>query len=78
MARRFTRSQFLARLQSETDEGRPLLMSGAGNGLCAKFIERGGADIIGIYNTGYCRRSGKRRSSSGSTVSIHCAICGAI
>jgi predicted TIM-barrel enzyme len=33
-------------------------MTGAGNGLCAKFSEKGGADIIGIYNTGYFRMQG--------------------
>jgi predicted TIM-barrel enzyme len=58
MARRYTRNEFLARLRSETEAGRPLLMTGAGNGLCAKFIEKGGADIIGIYNTGYFRMQG--------------------
>src|SRR6478752_6668336 len=58
MARRYTRDQFLARLRTEIEAGRPLLMTGAGNGLCAKFIEKGGADIIGIYNTGYFRMQG--------------------
>ncbi len=33
-------------------------MTGAGNGICAKFIERGGVDIIGVYNTGYFRMQG--------------------
>ena len=27
-------------------------------GICAKFIERGGVDILGIYNTGYFRMQG--------------------
>ena len=58
MARRYTRIEFLARLQNEIASGCALLMTGAGNGLCAKFIERGGADIIGIYNTGYFRMQG--------------------
>jgi predicted TIM-barrel enzyme len=40
------------------DAGKPLLMTGAGSGICAKFIERGGADIIGVYNTGYFRMQG--------------------
>ncbi|MCP4386289.1 MAG: phosphoenolpyruvate hydrolase family protein [Hyphomicrobiales bacterium] len=30
-------------------------MTGAGNGIAAKFIERGGVDLIGVYNTGYFR-----------------------
>ena len=33
-------------------------MTGAGNGIAAKFIEQGGVDIIGIYNTGYFRMQG--------------------
>jgi predicted TIM-barrel enzyme len=33
-------------------------MTGAGSGICAKFIERGGVDILGIYNTGYFRMQG--------------------
>jgi predicted TIM-barrel enzyme len=33
-------------------------MTGAGSGICAKFIERGGVDILGVYNTGYFRMQG--------------------
>ena len=33
-------------------------MAAAGNGLAAKFIERGGVDILGVYNTGYFRMQG--------------------
>lgn len=58
MAVRYSRAEFLARLRAEIDGGRSLLMTGAGNGIAAKFIERGGADIIGIYNTGYFRMQG--------------------
>jgi predicted TIM-barrel enzyme len=58
MARRYTRREFLDRLHAEIDRRRPLLMTGAGSGICAKFIERGGCDIIGIYNTGYFRMQG--------------------
>jgi predicted TIM-barrel enzyme len=58
MARRFTRNEFLDRLRAEIARGRPLVMTGAGSGVCAKFIERGGVDILGIYNTGYFRMHG--------------------
>ena len=34
------------------------MMTGAGNGIAAKFIERGGVDILGVYNTGYFRMQG--------------------
>ena len=58
MARRYSRQDFLSRLQAEVDRGRPRVMTGAGSGICAKFIERSGVDIIGVYNTGYFRMQG--------------------
>ncbi len=58
MATRYTRQEFLTRLRKEIAAGRPLVMASAGNGLAAKFIERGGADILGVYNTGYLRMQG--------------------
>ena len=58
MARRYSREEFLARLRSEIENKKPLLMTGAGAGICAKFIERGRVDIIGVYNTGYYRMQG--------------------
>lgn len=58
MSIRYSRQQCLARLRAEIAKGRGLVMTGAGNGIAAKFIERGGADLIGIYNTGYFRMQG--------------------
>jgi predicted TIM-barrel enzyme len=58
MARRYSRKDFLARLRAEIARGKPLLMTGAGNGIAAKFIEKGGVDILGVYNTGYLRMQG--------------------
>lgn len=58
MAKRYTRQEFLDRLRGEIQRGRPLVMTGAGNGIAAKFIERGGVDILGVYNTGYFRMQG--------------------
>ena len=58
MAKRYTRQQFLDRLWAEIRRGKPLVMTGAGNGIAAKFIERGGVDILGVYNTGYFRMQG--------------------
>jgi predicted TIM-barrel enzyme len=58
VARRYTRTETLARLRVEIATGRALLITGAGNGIAAKFIERGGADLIGVYNTGYFRMQG--------------------
>ena len=58
MATRYTRQQFLDRLRKGIGDGKPLVMTGAGSGICAKFIERGGVDILGVYNTGYFRMQG--------------------
>ena len=58
MAKLYSRQEFLDRLWSEVKRGKPLVMTGAGNGIAAKFIERGGIDIIGVYNTGYFRMQG--------------------
>jgi len=58
MAKRYPRQEFLDRLRNEIKRGKPLVMTGAGNGIAAKFIEQGGVDILGIYNTGYFRMQG--------------------
>lgn len=58
MAKRYSRQQFLDRLWAEIKRGKPLVMTGAGNGIAAKFIERGSVDILGVYNTGYFRMQG--------------------
>jgi len=58
MAIRYSRQQFLDRLLGEIERGKPLVMTGAGNGIAAKFIELGGVDILGVYNTGYFRMQG--------------------
>ena len=58
MAKRYTRQEFLDRLGQGIKSGRPLVMTGAGNGIAAKFIERGGIDILGVYNTGFFRMQG--------------------
>lgn len=58
MAVRYSRKDFLQRLRKEIKAGRHLVMTGAGSGICAKFIERGGVDIVGVYNTGYFRMQG--------------------
>src|SRR5258705_11300171 len=58
MAQRYSRQEFLDRLWLEIRSGKPLVMTGAGNGIAAKFIERGGGGILGVYNTGYFRMQG--------------------
>ncbi|MFB6453555.1 phosphoenolpyruvate hydrolase family protein [Bradyrhizobium tunisiense] len=58
MAMRYSRAACLARLRAQIESGHAIVMAGAGNGLAAKFIERAGVDLIGIYNTGYFRMQG--------------------
>src|SRR5215831_3002439 len=58
MSRRYGRQELLDRLWSEVKTGRPLVMASAGNGIVAKFLERGGVDLLGVYNTGYFRMQG--------------------
>src|SRR3954447_11572688 len=58
MAVRYSQGEFLKRLREEIATGKPLVMASAGNGIAAKFLERGGVDIIGVYNTGYFRMQG--------------------
>jgi predicted TIM-barrel enzyme len=54
----YTRQQVLDRLNANVARGEPILGAGAGIGLSAKFIERGGGDLIIIYNSGRYRMAG--------------------
>ncbi len=49
----------LRRLRKEADEKRPIIGTGAGTGISAKFAERGGVDLIIIYNSGRYRMAGR-------------------
>jgi len=49
----------LRRLCEQVAAGRSLLGAGAGTGISAKFAERGGVDIIIIYNSGRYRMAGR-------------------
>ena len=55
----FTREECLARLRKTLAEGIPIIGAGAGTGISAKFAERGGVDIIIIYNSGRYRMAGR-------------------
>ena len=58
MAKRYQRGEVAARLGREIEAGRPIVVVGAGTGISAKFAERGGADLIGVYNSGKFRMDG--------------------
>lgn len=58
------REEILARLRKNIAEGRPIIGTGAGTGISAKFEEAGGTDLIIVYNSGRYRMAG-RGSSAG-------------
>jgi predicted TIM-barrel enzyme len=54
----YTREEVRERLQAAVDQKKALIAAGAGTGISAKFIEKGGADLIIIYNSGRFRMAG--------------------
>src|SRR5882672_11320585 len=54
----YTRKEVVERLRAALKKGQPIIAAGAGTGISAKFIERGGADLIIIYNSGRFRMAG--------------------
>ncbi|TWU01401.1 phosphoenolpyruvate hydrolase family protein [Neorhodopirellula pilleata] len=54
----YTRVEVLDRLHATLDRGEPIIAAGAGTGISAKFLEKGGVDLIIIYNSGRFRMSG--------------------
>lgn len=58
------RSEILRRLRENIANGKPIIGTGAGTGISAKFEEAGGTDLIIIYNSGRYRMAG-RGSSAG-------------
>src|SRR6184192_2617397 len=54
----YTRKEVIERLHETLRRGEPIIAAGAGTGISAKFIEKGGADLIIIYNSGRFRMSG--------------------
>src|SRR6478736_1380420 len=54
----YTRKEVIERLRATLKKGLPVIAAGAGTGISAKFIERGGADLVIIYNSGRFRMAG--------------------
>lgn len=54
----YTRVEVLDRLHATLDRGESIIAAGAGTGISAKFLEKGGVDLIIIYNSGRFRMSG--------------------
>jgi predicted TIM-barrel enzyme len=54
-----SRDEALKRLHAQAAAGTPIVGCGAGTGISAKFAEKGGADLIIIYNSGRYRMAGR-------------------
>jgi predicted TIM-barrel enzyme len=54
----YTRQEVRDRLTATRDQKKAIIAAGAGTGISAKFIEKGGADLIIVYNSGRFRMSG--------------------
>ena len=54
-----SRDEALRRLRGQVEAGTPIIGAGAGTGISAKFAERGGVDLIIIYNSGRYRMGGR-------------------
>jgi len=53
------REESLRRLRAQVSARHPIVGAGAGTGISAKFAERGGVDLIIIYNSGRYRMAGR-------------------
>jgi predicted TIM-barrel enzyme len=53
------RGEILKRLHTQIAAGKPIVGTGAGTGISAKFEEAGGSDLIIIYNSGRYRMAGR-------------------
>ena len=58
MAKQYTPAEVKERMFATLREGKPVVIGGAGDGFTAKLEEKGGVDIIGIYNSGRFRHFG--------------------
>ncbi len=56
---KYSRDETLERLRSTVENGEPIIGAGAGTGMSAKFAERGGVDLLIIYNSGRYRMNGR-------------------
>jgi len=54
----YTRAEVLDRLHATLQAGKSIIAAGAGTGISAKFLEKGGVDLIIIYNSGRFRMAG--------------------
>ena len=58
MAKQYTKAEVAKRLKDTIASGKPVVIAGAGTGISGKFAERGGVDLVGVYNSGLYRMDG--------------------
>ena len=56
--RQYIREELVARLKGIRSKGEYIVAAGAGSGLSAKSAEKGGADLLLVFNSGYYRMHG--------------------
>lgn len=56
---KYSKVELLDRLKEVVKSNRPIIGGGAGTGISAKFAEKGGIDLIIIYNSGRFRMAGR-------------------
>lgn len=54
----YSRTEVIERLRATVARGEAIIAAGAGTGISAKFIEKGGADLLIVYNSGRFRMAG--------------------
>ena len=52
----FTREEVLNRFKKEIELKHTLFMASCGTGIVAKFLEKSGCDMAGVYNASYSER----------------------
>ena len=49
MAKQYSRTEIKEMFTEIINRGNPIIIPGVGNGISAKFAEKGGADMIGLF-----------------------------
>lgn len=57
-ANKIPRDAILSKMKHEISKGIPIIISGAGVGIVGRVIEKSGADMAVVYNSGYFRMNG--------------------
>lgn len=55
---RISREEILRNMKAKVDAGVPIVISGAGVGIVARVLEKAGADMAVVYNSGHFRMNG--------------------